>query len=90
MSLQRIPEKAFEIAGSIAGFSGSVFIALQIRAELGSSASSMSPGFVFGFLLNYSFWILYGLRFRRVAVWLVNVVAAVAQGILLAVVLMKH
>jgi len=89
MRLQSIPEKAFEVAGSVVGFSGSVFIALQIRAELASTATSISPVFILGFLLNYTFWILYGIRFRRVAVWLVNAVAAVFQAGLLVLVLIK-
>ncbi len=90
MNLQKIPEKAFEVAGSFVGFSGSVFIALQIRAELASTATSMSPAFILGFLMNYTFWILYGIRFRRLAVWLVNVAAAAFQTALLIIVLMKH
>ncbi len=90
MYLQKIPEKIFEVAGSVVGFSGSVFIALQIRAELASTATSLSPAFIFGFLLNYTFWILYGIRFRRLAVWLVNVVAAASQMALLIIVLMKR
>jgi hypothetical protein len=90
MRLQKIPERIFEIAGSVDGFSGSFFIALQIRVELASAATSMSPAFISGFLLNYIFWIFYGIRFRRVAVWLVNVAAAAFQTALLVIVLMKH
>jgi hypothetical protein len=90
MNLQSIPEKVFEAAGSVVGFSGSVFIALQIRAELASTATSMSSVFILGFLMNYTFWTLYGIRFRRLAVWLVNAVAATFQATLLVIVLLKH
>ena len=90
MRLQNIPEKTFEIAGSVVGFSGSFFIALQIRAELASAATSMSPVFLSGFMLNYIFWIFYGVRFRRTAVWLVNVAAAAFQTALLVIVLLKR
>jgi len=50
----------------------------------------MSSAFILGFLMNYTFWILYGIRLRRLAVWLVNVVAAAFQTALLIIVLMKH
>jgi hypothetical protein len=90
MLLSKVSESAFEIAGSVVGFSASVFIGLQIHAELISDKpSSLSPLFILGFFLNYVFWVLYGFRFRRIAVWLVNVVAAAFQAILLAIVLMK-
>ena len=42
-----------------------------------------------GFLVNYLFWLLYGIRFRRFAVWFVNAVAAILQMCLLGVVLLK-
>lgn len=90
MILQRIPEKMFEVIGSVVGFSSSIFIVLQIKAELASTVTSMSSTFIFGFLMNYTFWTLYGIRFRRAAIWMANVVAVAFQMALLVVVLMKH
>lgn len=90
IGLTRIPEKFFEVAGTLVGFSASGFIGLQIYAELSTTNSStLSPLFVMGFMLNYAFWILYGLRFGRVAVWLVNVAAVILQTSLLIIIMAK-
>jgi uncharacterized protein with PQ loop repeat len=90
MWLSAIPEKTFETVGVCFGFSGSVLIAVQIHAEWANSApSSLSPVFLAGFLVNYFFWLLYGIRFRRFAVWFVNIFAVLLQLALLCVVLLK-
>ncbi|MBD3241876.1 MAG: hypothetical protein GF331_14905 [Chitinivibrionales bacterium] len=85
----RVPDIAFELAGMVFGGSASVFIAEQIRAELGSSQpSTLSPLYVAGFLLIYLFWTAYGVRFRRSAVWVTNAAAASLQTVLLVMVIM--
>ena len=90
MMLSKIPDKAFELTGVGFGCLASVLIAVQIHAEWVSTVpSSLSPVFMSGFLVNYLFWLLYGIRFRRFAVWFVNAFAAILQMCLLGVVLLK-
>lgn len=90
MFLSKLPENTFEAAGTCVGFIGPVLIALQIHAEWTShSPSTLSPGYLAGFLGIYLFWFLYGVRFRRLAVWLGNMVAVILQALLLCVVLLK-
>lgn len=89
--LSKIPERYFEGAGTFVGLSASVAIAIQVVAEWRSTVSStLSPGYVGGFLLIFLFWGLYGLRFQRMALWLTNAIAVLLQGLLLALVLFKH
>jgi hypothetical protein len=65
-------------------------IASQLVHELASRApSSLSRPFLLGFALVYGFWFLYGLRFRRVAIWLSNGVAVVLQLLLTAAATLK-
>ncbi len=83
-------ELFWETGGVIAGFSGCLCIALQIRGEWASpAASSLSIGYLAGFLVIFSFWTAYGLRFRRPALWLTNGLAVGLQALLLALVLGK-
>lgn len=88
--LAKIPEKTFEAIGVCFGLFGSVLIAVQIRAEwVNHTTSSLSLVFLVGFLVNYAFWLLYGIRFQRFAVWFVNSVAVLLQSGLIGVVLLK-
>ena len=90
MRLSNIPEKTFEAIGVCFGLFGSVLIAVQIHAEwVNPSPSSLSLVFLIGFLANYFFWLFYGLRFQRFAVWFVNSVAVLLQSGLIGVVLLK-
>ena len=90
MSLSNISEKTFEATGVCIGFVGPVLIVLQLHAEwINKAHSSLSPGYLAGFLLVYLFWFLYGLRFRRLAVWLGNLMGVVLQALLLGLVLFK-
>ena len=88
--LSKIPDRFFEAAGLFVGFSASGCIAVQVVSELrNQAASTLSPGYVAGFLLIFLFWALYGFRFKRTALWLTNVIAVILQAILLAIVLLK-
>jgi uncharacterized protein with PQ loop repeat len=89
--LSGIPERYFEATGLLFGFSALVLILVQILAEITSSKpTSLSVTYVLGFFLVYSFWALYGLRFKRLAMWLTNGIAAVLQMVLLAIIMFKH
>jgi len=90
MKFREIPENVFEVTGVCIGFIGPVLILSQIRAELISTTpSSLSPVYLAGFLMIYCFWFLYGFRFRRLAVWLGNLIGVILQICLLIIVLLK-
>lgn len=86
-----LPDKAWEVAGLLSGLSAAFYIVLQILSELGAKGpSTLSFSFVAGNLLNIVFWLLYGIRFRRWAIWAVNVACLLAQATLLAVILARR
>ena len=88
--LNRIPDKYFEIAGTVFGLLASVTIATQIHAEYTTeAASTVSVIYVLGFLIIFMFWTLYGFRFKRAALWLTNGIAVLMQALLLLVILLK-
>jgi hypothetical protein len=90
MKFHEIPENIFEGAGVCIGFIGPALIMAQIRAEwVSTTPSSLSPIYLAGFLVIYCFWFLYGFRFRRLAVWLGNLIGVVLQICLLAIVLLR-
>jgi uncharacterized protein with PQ loop repeat len=89
--LPQVPDKVWEVAGLLSGLSAAFYIVLQILSELGAKGpSTLSFAFVAGNLLNIVFWLLYGIRFRRWAIWAVNVVCLLAQAALLAVILLRR
>ena len=80
----------WEIAGTLAGLFGCVCIALQVIKEFTSKGpSSLSMGYMIGFLAIFIFWTLYGIRFRRAALWSTNGLAALLQAALIVVAMMK-
>ena len=88
--LNRIPEKYFEVAGTGFGLLASVSIGVQVYTECRTDQpSTMSVFYVLGFLIICLFWMFYGLRFKRVALWLTNAIAVLMQIILLVVILLK-
>jgi uncharacterized protein with PQ loop repeat len=90
MILQRIPDKYFEAMGTLIGFLASLGIATQIYAErISERTSTVSPVYVMSFLVIFMFWTIYGLRFRRPALWITNGLAVLVQALLLLVILMK-
>ena len=89
-SVDRIGDAQWERAGVAMGLLACASIASQLVHELSSAApSSLSWPFLLGFASAYTFWCLYGLRFRRPAIWLSNGVAAALQLLLTAVVVLK-
>ena len=77
-------EKLWEIGGKIIGISTSVAILLQIiRVFQVQGSSSLSLPYLSVFIVIYGFWTLYGFRFRRIAVWLTNIIALCLQAALL-------
>ena len=89
-SVDRLGDAHWERAGLAMGLLACASIASQLAHELVTRApSSLSWGFLLGFASVYGFWFLYGLRFRRVAIWLSNLVATVLQVLLIVVVVTK-
>jgi len=89
-ALERIKDAHWERVGLAMGLLACASIASQLVHELSSrTPSSLSWPFLLGFALVYAFWFLYGLRFRRVAIWLSNGVAVVVQLLLTAVAVLK-
>ena len=90
MILSKIPDSVFEATGTVVGFAASLLIAIQIHAELvRESQSTLSICYVGGFMLIFLFWTVYGLRFKRLAIWLTNGTATVLQATLLAITLFR-
>ncbi|MDX9868185.1 MAG: hypothetical protein RBT78_09695 [Kiritimatiellia bacterium] len=88
MRLSKVPEHVFESIGVVFGIAALLLIAVQIHAEwVNPEPTTLSPVFVTGFMVNYLFWCLYGVRFRRFAMWFVNGVAMLLQLCLLGVAL---
>ena len=88
--LERIGDAHWERAGLAMGLLACASIASQLVHELSSRIpSSLSWPFLLGFSVAYAFWFLYGLRFRRVAIWLSNGVAMILQLLLTAVTVLK-
>ena len=88
--LKNVSEKYFEIAGTAVGFSASAVIASQIYAECTTDrASTVSTVYALGFLAIFAFWTLYGLRFKRAALWITNGFALLMQAVLVVVILLK-
>ena len=80
----------WEIAGTLAGLVGCLCVAMQIFKERSSKdRSSLSLGYTVGFLLIFVFWTLYGLRFRRPALWVTNGIATLLQAVLIVVTISK-
>jgi len=90
MILEKIPDKYYEVMGIIVGLFASVSIGIQVFAEYSiDSSSTMSPFYTIGFLCIFIFWTIYGIRFRRVALWLTNGTAAFMQTLLLVIICLK-
>jgi len=90
MILKKIPDKYYELMGIIVGLFASVSIGTQVFAEYSiDTPSTMSSFYAIGFLCIFIFWTLYGIRFRRVALWLTNGMAAFMQSLLLVIIYLK-
>lgn len=78
-------ERAWEVAGTLVGISTSIAILLQIiHLFQVQSSSSLSIAYLSLFILIFGFWTFYGFRFKRIAVWLTNIIALCLQAVLLA------
>ena len=90
MKYREIPEKYFEMAGVAIGFVGPTVICMQIHQEwTRTTPSSLSMGYLVGYLVIFVFWFLYGVRFRRLAVWFGNALGIILQSILIALVVLR-
>jgi hypothetical protein len=89
-ALDTIPERAWERLGISFGAVACATIGHQVLHEWRTPGpSTVSLGFVGGFFLIYLFWFLYGVRFRRLGIWLPNALACVMYLVYVALVLAK-
>lgn len=87
--IQMGSDKQWDVAGTLFGLIGCFAIFNQLLSEFErQNPSTLSFGFVFGFLLVYGFWLFYGLRFKRPALIISNVIAFSLQLTLLVVILL--
>lgn len=88
--LTKISENVFEVMGTVVGVLASLSIATQIHAEaLARTPSTLSTLYASGVLFIFVFWTVYGLRFKRPALWITNGLAALMQIVLLVVIQSK-
>lgn len=85
--LDFIPADIFEMIGILAGLTACAAVAIQMVKELrDKKPSSLALSYVIGWLFIFLFWLLYGIRFRAMALWLTNSIAVVLQsGLIFAV-----
>ncbi|HPG08488.1 MAG TPA: hypothetical protein P5275_08440 [Saprospiraceae bacterium] len=89
--LDRIPVTYFETVGTFVGLFACSMIALQVVREWRlKTPSSLSLGYLVGWILIFFFWWLYGIRFNTFAILVSNAIATTLQTILLIVVLRKR
>ena len=89
-SLDRIGERAWERVGVAMGLVACASIGSQLLHEVANrEPSTLSWWFLGGFTAGYAFWFFYGLRFRRLAIWLPNAIAVTLQLALALVVAAK-
>ena len=89
--LQFIPEPIFEAIGICAGLTACIVVAIQVWKEYKSTLpSSLSMGYVIGWVFIYAFWGLYGIRFETIALWLTNGIAVILQIALCMIVIKKR
>lgn len=91
MILDRIEATVFERLGTLIAAVGCLAILAQCLSEWRTPGpGSLSPVHLGGYLGLFAFWTLYGLRFRRPAIWIGNLAAVVLQAALLAIWLGKQ
>jgi len=89
--LNFIPDSVFEALGLFVGFAACFVIAIQVVKEYRIPlASSMSMGYVSGWIGVYLFWALYGFRFGVMALAITNCIAVTLQSILFILVWRKR
>ncbi len=88
--MSRGSDRLWERAGVIIGLGACATIAQQIVHEWRlPGPSSVSLFFTGGFFFVYLFWFAYGLRFRRIGIWLPNAVAMILQLAFTALIVSK-
>ena len=89
--LDRIPVTYFETVGTFVGLFACSMIALQVVREWRlKTPSSLSLGYLVGWILIFFYWWLYGIRFNTFAILVSNAIATTLQILLLIVVLRKR
>lgn len=88
--LDIIPADVFQAVGTFAGLAACVAILVQVVREWKDpNQSTLATAYVAGWLAVFLFWLLYGLRFRAIALWLPNCLAVTLQTAMLVAILRK-
>ena len=75
----------------MAGLTACATVTIQAVKEWRDKApSSLALPYVIGWLFIFSFWLLYGIRFRAMALYLTNTIAVILQSFLIFAVLRKR
>lgn len=89
--LQSIPESIFETLGLFIGFFVCFITIIQIFKEYKSkNKSTLSVGYVLGWVFVYAFWTIYGLRFEALALSITNALALCIQIVLCIIIFKKR
>lgn len=89
--LDFIPSSVFDIIGILAGLVACAVVFIQLLKEFRDpKPSTLSLISVVGWLAIFSFWFLYGIRFRAIALWSSNFFAVILQFLLMMVLLRKR
>ncbi len=85
--LEKIPTSAFEFLGVFAGGFACVITAIQIYEEyMKTEPSTMGGVYLYGWVLVFGIWVIYGFRFRCLAVWSTNLIAFILQIIMIIII----
>jgi len=88
--LNKVPEKYFEVAGTVFGLLACLSIVTQVYKEFSTNTpSTVSIAYSIGFLLVFIFWSIYGIRFKRPALWVTNGIAVLMQILLIFAISVK-
>ncbi|AOT06808.1 hypothetical protein [Pseudoalteromonas luteoviolacea] len=81
-------ERYWDMAGVLFGGIGAFALLGQLLSELNRDGeSTLSMSFLFGYVVVFLFWLLYGLRFKRPAIIWTNAICLGLQSIIALVVL---
>ncbi len=89
--LDWIPAHIMITIGTFAGLIACATIAVQLVKEVRCKLpSTLAITYVAGWIFIFFFWMLYGIRFRAIALWLPNIIAVTLQAALLFRILQKR
>ncbi|KZN29072.1 hypothetical protein [Pseudoalteromonas luteoviolacea] len=81
-------ERYWDVAGILFGAIAGIALLGQLFNEMERQGdSTLSMTFLFGYVVVFSFWLLYGVRFKRPAIIVTNLACLILQSWIVIVVL---